>query len=102
MYAKIHRPARTAMQSGQRRTREWVLEFEPDTRFRSKDPLMGWTRSSDTRQQVRLDFDTREEAIDYCLRNNIPHRVMDERTLPRRPKSYAANFSPERKQPWTH
>lgn len=102
MYARIHRPARTAMQSGQRKTREWVVEFEPETPFRSKDPLMGWTRSADTNHQVRLEFDTREAAIDYCVRNKIPHRVIEPREAIRRPKSYAANFSADRKQPWTH
>jgi hypothetical protein len=102
MYAKIHRPSRNPMQSGQRKTNEWVVEFEPETPFRSKDPLMGWTRSADTNSQVRLEFDTREAAIEYCVRHKIPHRVIEPREPIRRPKSYAANFNTSRKQPWTH
>ena len=102
MFAKSHRPARNAMQSGRAKTREWVVEFEPDAKFRSKDPLMGWTRSDDTNHQVHMEFDTREAAIDYCVRNKIPHRVVEPREPIRRPKSYAANFAAGRKQPWTH
>ncbi|HEX5426479.1 MAG TPA: NADH dehydrogenase ubiquinone Fe-S protein 4, partial [Candidatus Acidoferrales bacterium] len=48
MVARIFRPARTAMQSGEARTKEWVLEFDP-AEPRSIDPLMGWTSSGDMR-----------------------------------------------------
>ena len=55
--ARIHKPAKTAMQSGQARTKQWLLEFER-TEPREIEPLMGWTSSGDTRQQVKLWFDT--------------------------------------------
>jgi hypothetical protein len=29
MLARIYRPAKTAMQSGKAKTKDWVLEFEP-------------------------------------------------------------------------
>ena len=63
--ARIYLPAKTAMQSGHRNTREWVLEFEPQAR-KSHDPLMGWTASADTLGQVRLTFETKEDAITYA------------------------------------
>ena len=70
MLARIFIPAKTAMQSGKANTREWLLEFEPAS-ARVSDPLMGWTISSDMNGQVRLPFDTREEAVAYAQRHGI-------------------------------
>ena len=67
MIARIYRPARTAMSSGQAKTHRWVLEFEPE-RAKSIEPLMGYTSSDDMRSQVRLQFDTKDEAIEYATR----------------------------------
>ena len=65
MLAKIYQPSRSAMQSGQAKTRDWVLEFVPaDAKW--IDPLMGWTGSDDMNSQVRLRFPTREEAVAYA------------------------------------
>jgi hypothetical protein len=101
MTARIYRPAKTAMQSGQARTKVWVLEFE-GAAPREVDPLMGWTSSTDMRAQVRLEFDTKEEAIAYAERNGIPFRLREPK--PRQPirKSYADNFKFGRREPWTH
>jgi hypothetical protein len=101
MIARIFRPARTAMQSGEARSKEWVLEFAPAS-AREIDPLMGWTSSRDMKGQIRLSFDTREEAVAYAERNGLAYRVMEPK--PRRPvrKSYADNFRFGRSEPWTH
>jgi hypothetical protein len=101
MTARIFKPARTAMQSGEARTKEWVLEFAP-TSPRSADPLMGWTSSRDTQTQVRLEFDTKEEAIAYATREGLAYTVADPK--PRKPirKSYADNFRYGRIGNWTH
>ncbi len=101
MYAKIYRPTRTAMQSGQAKTKTWVLEFETEA-HRSIDPLMGWTSSDDTRNQVEIRFDTREAAIAYAVKNGIPHQVIEPKERRRAVKSYSDNFAFDRKQPWTH
>ena len=61
MRARIYQPARNAMQSGMAKTHDWVLEFAPDE-ARRVDPLMGWTGSGDTQAQVRLTFDSKEDA----------------------------------------
>ncbi len=66
MTARIYKPARTAMQSGTAKTKEWVLDYEPE-QPRAVEPLMGWTSSGDMKQQLRLCFDTKEEA-DRLLR----------------------------------
>src|SRR5207244_7998474 len=60
MTARIYKPARTAMQSGSAKTKEWVLDYEPE-QPRQIEPLMGWTSSGDMRQQVQLRFDSRSE-----------------------------------------
>ena len=73
MLARIFQPARNAMQSGKARTKRWVLEFEPE-RASQIEPLMGWTASSDMRQQVSLDFDTLDEAIAYAPAGRIVFR----------------------------
>ena len=89
------------MQSGNARTKEWMLDYEPETP-REIEPLMGWTASGDMRQQVRLACDTAEEAIAYCERNGIPYQVSHPTPVVRRTISYADNFSFSRRDPWTH
>lgn len=89
------------MQSGKARTREWVLEFEPAD-AQTIEPLMGWTASTDTRQQVRLQFATKEEAIAYAERNNLSYQVFKPREQKRRTMSYSDNFKFNRMDSWTH
>jgi ETC complex I subunit conserved region len=101
MTARIYRPTKTAMQSGKAKTTDWVLDFEP-SEAKEVEPLMGWTTSGDTRQQVRLRFDTKEEAIAYCERNGVPYQVFDPKTTKRPFISYSDNFAFNRRTPWTH
>ena len=70
MAAKIYRPAKTAMQSGKAKTHLWVLEFDQD-QPRTIDPIMGYTSSGDMRQQVKLTFESQEQAEAYAQRNGI-------------------------------
>ncbi|MGE0717599.1 MAG: ETC complex I subunit [Alphaproteobacteria bacterium] len=93
--ARIYLPAKTAMQSGRARTREWVLEFPPSQAKRA-DPLMGWISSADTRQQVRLTFATREEAEAHAKRLGLDFTVLPTHERVIRPKSYADNFRYDR------
>ena len=89
------------MQSGRAKSKDWVLEYEPE-RPRAVEPLMGYTASSDMRQQVRLRFSSREEAVAYAKRNGIAYRVMQPRErIPKR-MSYAENFRFDRPESWTH
>jgi ETC complex I subunit-like protein len=101
MIARIYRPAKTAMQSGQANTKDWVLDFAPEEP-RQVEPLMGWTSSGDMRQQVRLRFDSKEEAIAYCKRHGIAYQVFETKTAPRRTMSYSDNFAFNRRDAWTH
>ena len=101
MRAKIYQPTRNAMQSGRAKSSGWVLEFVGSA-SKSVDPLMGWTSSSNTDQQVRLSFDKREDAIAYCQREGIAFQVTEPRKPKRIIKTYADNFATDRKRPWTH
>ena len=101
MRARIYRPSKTAMQSGKARTRNWVLEFEPESP-RVADPLMGWTGSSDMRAQVELEFDTLEEAVAYAQKHAISYQVFEPHPAKPRAKSYSDNFRFDRKVPWSH
>ena len=103
MRARIYQPAKTAMSSGTAKTRVWLLEFLPESP-RDVDPLMGWTSSDDTQSQVRLQFDTREEAEEYAKEHGIDAQVR----LPNRRKAniraggYGENFATSRRGVWTH
>ena len=89
--ARIYKPARTAMQSGRAKTKEWVLEFEPREAQRA-DPLMGWAGSSDTLGQVTLQFATREEATAYANKRGIAFDLEMPHATKLKPKAYADNF----------
>ena len=101
MSAKIYRPAKTAMQSGKAKTHSWVLEFDQES-ARTIDPIMGYTSSDDTRQQLKLTFETQELAEAYAQRNNIDYRVIQPKEVVRQSLSYSDNFRFNRTQPWTH
>ena len=78
MSARIYRPAPSATQSGPGAVKPWKLDYDPETP-RAIDTLMGWTSSTDMKQQIRLRFDTKEEAIAYAERNSLPYRVEEPR-----------------------
>ena len=101
MTARIYKPAKTAMQSGQANTKDWVLEFEPEEP-RNIEPLMGWTSSSDMKSQVRLDFASKEDAVAYAERNSIAYQLFEPKPVKRRIMSYSDNFAFNRRSPWTH
>jgi len=99
--ARIYRPAKTAMQSGTAKTKDWVLDYEP-SEPREVEPLMGWTSSGDMRQQLRLRFETKDEAIADGERNGIAYQLAEPNERERRTISYSDNFSYARRIPWTH
>ena len=101
MNARIYKPARTATQSGQANSQSWAVDFEPQ-QPRTVEPLMGWTSSGDPRQQLRLRFATKEEAIAYCEKHGIAFQVFEPKQAARRTMSYSDNFAFHRKDAWTH
>lgn len=103
MTARIYRPARSAMTSGQARTHDWVLEF-PHSEAPRLDPLMAWTASGDTQSQVRIPFPSQKAAEAFARKHGIRYEL--HAPHPRRhrirPAGYGENFATNRRQPWTH
>ena len=78
------------MQSGNRNSKKWLLEFE--TLNNGISPLMGWESSKDTMSEVKLEFTTREQAISYAKKNNINYHVIEPQKRKIIKKSYTDNF----------
>ncbi len=100
-FARIFRPSKTAMQSGRANTKTWCLEFETGV-ARTTEPLMGWTSGSDTQGQVKLTFETREEAIAYAQKQGLAFQVIDTKEPKRIIRAYSDNFATSRREPWSH
>ena len=88
--AKIYKPSQTVMQSGKRNTKKWILVF--DTLNTGVNPLMGWESSKDTMSEVKLEFSTKEEAINYVKKNNIDYYIVEPQKQKIIKKSYTDNF----------
>lgn len=101
MTARIFRPAPNAMQAGRRNSRQWILVYEPEAP-REVEPLMGYTSSTDMRQQIRLSFDTFEDAEAYARKNGLAYTIQTPHDPVPKRVSYPDNFRNDRKTPWTH
>ena len=78
------------MQSGLGKTYKWVLEFE--TKDPTKNPLMGWESSSDTLTELKLEFSSKELAINYAKKKKIDYELIEPKKKRLIKKSYADNF----------
>jgi len=88
--AKIYIPNKSAMQSGLGKSNKWVLEFE--TKNPTKNPLMGWESSDDTYTELKLEFSTKELAINYAKKKKIEYEIKEPKKRKITKKSYADNF----------
>ena len=88
--AKIYIPNKNPMQSGLGKTDKWILEFE--TKDPTKNPLMGWESSSDTLTEIKLEFSSKELAMNYAKKNNIDFEIVEPKKRKMVKKSYADNF----------
>ena len=88
--AKIYIPNKNPMQSGTAKTDKWILEFE--TKDPTNNPLMGWESSSDTYTELKLEFSTKELAINYAKKNKIEFEIIEPKIRKVVKKSYADNF----------
>ena len=89
--AKIYIPSKTATQSGLGKEDKWILEF--DSKDTTTNPLMGWESSNDTMGEVKLEFSTKDKAIEYAKNNNISYKVVEPNKRKFIIKSYAENFT---------
>ena len=99
--AIIKKPCKTNMQSGLKKTKLWIVELPFDNSLK-KDVLMGWNSSNQTDKQVSLNFEKLDDAINWCNKNKLKFTVADQSFKSIKPKSYASNFSNNRRISWTH
>ncbi len=88
--AKIYIPNKNPMQSGLGKTNKWILEFE--TKDPTKNPLMGWESSSDTLSELKLEFSSKENAINYAKKKKIDFEIVEPKKRKTVKKSYSDNF----------
>ena len=88
--AKIYKPSKTAMQSGINNSKKWIIEFI--TSKPGINPLMGWESSTDTQSEVKLEFSSKELAINFARNNKIDFELIESNIRKKIKKSYADNF----------
>ena len=101
MTIKIYKPSKTAMQSGTGNTKKWLAEYISNEET-TKDDLMGWNSSLDTMSQIKVFFDTKEQAVEWAKTNNYQYFIEEPKKKKIKIKSYASNFDIDKKESWTH
>ena len=89
--AIIFKPSKTAMQSGIGNTNKWIFKYI--TKDPGVNPLMGWESSSDTLSELKLEFSTKESAINYAKNNKIKFEIVESKESKIFKKSYSDNFT---------
>jgi len=89
--AKIYKPSKSAMQSGNKNSHKWVLEFL--TNDTGINPLMGWESSTDTLSEIKLEFSDMSLAIEYAKKNRINYEIIEPKERKIVKKSYSDNFT---------
>jgi len=87
---KIYKPAKSSMQSGLGKTKNWILEYFDEKK--GINPLMGWESSTDTLSEVKLEFSSKENAISYAKKNKLSYEIIESEKKKIVKKSYADNF----------
>ena len=88
---KIFKPSKTAMQSGHGKSDKWLIEYITDKT--GINPLMGWESSTDTLSELKLEFSSKEKAIEYAKKNKIEYEIIEEKKRKTVKKSYSDNFT---------
>ena len=88
--AKIFKPSKTAMQSGFANSEKWVIEYI--TEQPGINPLMGWESSTDTLTELKLEFSSKNKAVEFAKKNKIEFEIIEEKKRKIIKKSYSDNF----------
>ncbi len=91
MAVRIYKPSKSATQSGRAKAAGWVVEYDNDASV-GVDPLMGWSSAESTLGQIRLNFETQDDAIDYAKRKGLEYTVFAEQERRVKPRNYTDNF----------
>jgi hypothetical protein len=89
--ARIIEDDRKTTQSGKAKAARWVMEFEREQAMRA-DPLTGWSGSGDTATQVRLVFDSKDDALAYAAAKGFAAHVVPAAPVSLKLQTYADNF----------
>ena len=79
------------MQSGVKKFDKWIIEFI--TEKPGINPLMGWESSTDTNSELKLEFSSKELAIEYAKKNKINFEIIEPKIRKIIKTSYADNFT---------
>ncbi len=93
MKVKIFKPTKSAMQSGKKNTKKWLVVPLEENNTRGNNNIMKWVSSNDTRMQLKFEFNTRDEAIKYAVSQGFAFEVEEPNLSTVKKKSYAANFT---------
>ncbi len=93
MKFKIFQPTKSAMQSGKKNTKKWLMLPIEESSIRSINPLTGWVSAKNTSSQFRFEFLTKEDAVKFAEKSGFKYEVEETRDAKITPKSYAANFT---------
>ena len=88
--AKIYKPTKTSMQSGVGKTKKWILEYIDEST--TINPLMGWESSTNTLSEIKLFFDTKDQAVEYANKKSIDFVIIENNQRSFVKKSYTDNF----------
>lgn len=91
MNVKIFKPSKNAMQSGRGKKSGWVLEHE-NHNIGGAEPLMGWSPSRDTLNQVRLNFGSCDDAVAFAEKKGWDYIVLAANERRIKPRNYSDNF----------
>jgi len=89
---RIYQPARNAMQSGKKNTKKWLMVPITEN-IRSISEITGWTSASNTSSQLKYEFATKEDAINFATKSGFEYEVVTPNSPSVKQKSYAANFT---------
>lgn len=89
---RIYQPSKTAMQSGRKKTKNWLIEFKTMESY-NIEPLMGWISSSNTLSQLHIYFPTLKEAIQFSKLKGLNYTICNPPKTVKVPKSYGLNFT---------
>ena len=88
--AKIYKPSKTATQSGLKKFDKWIIEYI--TNDPTINPLMGWESSNYTFSELKMEFSSKELAIEYAKKNKIEYELIEPQKRKIVKKSYSDNF----------
>lgn len=88
---RIYNRSKTPTQAGHSGAGVWVLETERPSQ-QSPEPLMGWTQSGDTMNQIQIEFPSREKAEAFAKSQGWRYTSDKQNHRRVKPRNYADNF----------